>query len=85
LFCGGENMTKKNSHIGFRISAKHVGILKQICKNRGEDLSDFARRTILTEMANLSFLKPLEKKALGVKVGIISQTKRRQEKVKKNA
>jgi len=60
-------MTDKKSQIGLRISAKDEALLKRICRSRGEDLSDFVRRAIRTEMAKLSFLKPLEKKALGLK------------------
>jgi hypothetical protein len=36
----------------------------------GEDLSDFVRRAIRIEFARLSFLKPMEKKALGVDEGM---------------
>jgi hypothetical protein len=60
-------MTRRNSRIGVRIPAKDVVKLRRICESRGEDLSDFVRRAIRTEMAKLSFLGPLDKKALGVK------------------
>ena len=57
----------RDYRIGIRIPKKDAALLKRICESRREDLSDFVRRAIRTEMAKLSFLKPLEKKALGVK------------------
>jgi uncharacterized protein (DUF1778 family) len=62
-------LKERNSRIGIRLPGKDVLLLKRICRSRGEDLSDFVRRAILTEMAKLSFLSPLEKKALGVREG----------------
>jgi hypothetical protein len=56
----------RNSRIGVRIPSKDRALLNRICRNRGEDLSDFIRRSIRTEMAKLSFLTPLDKKALGI-------------------
>jgi hypothetical protein len=43
-----------------------VELLKKVSKARGEDLSDFVRRAIYKELANLSFLPEDQKKALGV-------------------
>ena len=63
-----QDMTDRKSRIGLRISTRDVEILKRICESRGEDLSDFVRRAIRTELAKLSFLRPEEKKALGLKV-----------------
>jgi len=60
-------MTEKNRQIAVRIAASDSMLLRQICKSRGEDLSDFVRRAIRTEMARLDFLKPIDKKALGIK------------------
>ncbi|MGP8069016.1 MAG: ribbon-helix-helix protein, CopG family [Candidatus Bathyarchaeia archaeon] len=57
----------RNSRIGVRLPSSDTALLKRICRSRGEDLSDFVRRAIRTELAKLSFLKPLDKKALGVK------------------
>jgi hypothetical protein len=37
-----------------------------VCNARGEDLSDFMRRAIRKELASLSFLTDLQKKALGI-------------------
>jgi hypothetical protein len=59
-------MTKKNMQIAVRLATGDSVLLKRICKSRGEDLSNFVRRAIRIEFARLSFLKPLEKKALGV-------------------
>jgi len=56
----------RDSRIGIRIPKKDAALLKRICESRREDLSDFVRRAIRTEMAKLSFLKPLKKKALGI-------------------
>jgi hypothetical protein len=61
-------LTGKTSQIGVRLRTRDVLLLKQVCRSRGEDLSDFVRRAILTELAKLSFLKPLDKKALGLKL-----------------
>jgi hypothetical protein len=59
---------ERDCHIGFRLPSADATLLRKICKGRGEDLSDFVRRAIRTEMAKLSFLKPIDKKALGIKV-----------------
>ena len=56
-----------NKKIGFRLEAKTKGLLIKICKNRGEDLSDFVRRAVYKELAELSFLSSEQKKALGVR------------------
>jgi len=58
----------RDSRIGIRIPKRDAALLKRICESRREDLSDFVRRSIRTEMAKLSFLKPIDKKALGIKV-----------------
>jgi hypothetical protein len=42
-------------------------LLERVCKARGEDVSDFVRRSVRKELARLSFLSPVEKKALGLK------------------
>lgn len=62
-----EQTLDRNSRIGIRIPKKDAALLKRICESRGEDLSDFVRRAIRTEMAKLSFLRPMDKKALGIK------------------
>jgi hypothetical protein len=49
-----------------RVPTKLYVQVRDVSKDRGEDLSDFIRRAILKELASLSFLSPEEKKALGV-------------------
>ena len=58
-----------NAVIFARMEKTRVEQLKEICHNRGEDLSDFVRRAVLSELGRLSFLTPEEKKALGIAVG----------------
>jgi hypothetical protein len=41
-------------------------LLEKVCKLRGEDQSDFVRRSIKKELASLSYLSAEDKKALGV-------------------
>ena len=68
LFSSGEWwLTEKTRQIGVRLPRKDVLLVKRICRSRGEDLSDFIRRAIRTELAKLSFLSAIDKKALGVK------------------
>jgi len=52
--------------IGFRVDPEFQEILKKVCQARREDMSDFIRRAILKELAELSFLPSEQKKALGV-------------------
>jgi hypothetical protein len=52
--------------MGFRLSENDVNLLQKICKARGEDVSDFIRRSVRTELAKLNYLSNEEKKALGV-------------------
>jgi hypothetical protein len=56
-----------NNTIGVRIPQEDKALLEKVCKARGEDVSDFVRRSIKKELASLSFLSAEEKKALGVK------------------
>jgi len=58
-----------NLTIGVRISKEDRMLIDQVCKARGEDLSDFVRRSIRKELASLSFLSDDQKKALGIKNG----------------
>jgi len=68
LIDNGERcLTERSRQIGVRLPKRDVLLLKRICRSRGEDLSDFIRRAIRTELAKLSFLSALDKKALGVK------------------
>jgi hypothetical protein len=63
----GELTLERDARIGIRIPSSDARLLKRICASRREDLSDFVRRAVATEMARLSFGSALEKKALGIK------------------
>jgi uncharacterized protein (DUF1778 family) len=52
--------------IGVRMPSEHIDLIKRVCKARGEDLSDFVRRAIYKELADLNFLPEEQKKALGL-------------------
>ena len=56
-----------NPVIFARMPKEHVELIKQVSRARGEDLSDFVRRSILKELASLGFLSDDQKKALGIK------------------
>jgi uncharacterized protein (DUF1778 family) len=49
-----------------RMPKEEIELVKKVAKARGEDLSDFVRRAIYKELADLSFLPEEQKKALGV-------------------
>jgi hypothetical protein len=51
-----------------RMRKEEVELIKRVCEARGEDLSDFVRRSVKKELARLSYLSPEEKKALGMVV-----------------
>jgi len=55
-----------------------VKLLRNICRARGEDLSDFVRRAVRKELARLSFLTIEEKKALGIDVDESATNRRSQ-------
>jgi len=61
-------LTSKTSRIAVRLLKTDAALLKHVCRSRGEDVSDFVRRAIRTELAKLSFLNPIDKKALGIPV-----------------
>lgn len=48
------------------MAKERVVLLRMVCSQRGEDVSDFVRRAVLRELAALSYLSEVEKKALGV-------------------
>ncbi len=61
------NMVKQMMKaVGFRMAEEDVTLLKKVSDARGEDISDFIRRSILTELARLSYFSEEKKKALGV-------------------
>ncbi len=59
-------MEQNMKHVGFRFAIDDIELLKGICKNRGEDMSDFVRRATKKELANLGYMTFDQKKALGV-------------------
>ena len=59
-------MHKLSKQIGVRLPPKLHELLKRITNARGEDISDFVRRSIYKELADLSFLPEEQKKALGL-------------------
>jgi len=67
LFFYKQEITMKNPIIFARMPQSDVELIKKISKARGEDLSDFVRRAIYKELADLSFLPDDQKKALGIK------------------
>jgi antitoxin component of RelBE/YafQ-DinJ toxin-antitoxin module len=54
-------------YVGARIEQELKDLVEKVCKARGEDVSDFIRRSIRKELASLSFLPAEDKKALGIK------------------
>lgn len=52
--------------ISVRIDADTISLVTKVSKDRGEQLSDFVRRAIRMELANLGYLSEREKKALGI-------------------
>lgn len=52
--------------ISVRIDSKTISLVNKVSKDRGEQLSDFVRRAIRIELANLGYLNDDEKKALGI-------------------
>ncbi|MGD0449918.1 MAG: ribbon-helix-helix protein, CopG family [Candidatus Bathyarchaeia archaeon] len=58
----------ENIYIGTRIEPELKELVERVCKSRGEDVSDFIRRSIRKELASLSYLPAEDKKALGIKM-----------------
>ena len=58
-------MRTLTTQIGVRMTDELADLLREVSKARGEDVSDFVRRSILRELASLSFLSDSRKKALG--------------------
>ena len=53
--------------IGVRFQEEDKELLENVCKARGEDISDFVRRAVRKELASMSYYSAATKKALGVK------------------
>lgn len=56
----------ENKIIGVRFPLQDAELIKSVCKARGEDVSDFVRRSVRKELVRLSYLSPADKKALGM-------------------
>lgn len=59
-------MVEKTKLLSARVPEELHRQVMEVSKRRGEDISDFIRRAILKELANLNFLSEDQKKALGV-------------------
>lgn len=55
-----------NTRIGLRIPEEDRALLEKICKQQGEDISDFVRRAIKKEFAYLGCYTNEIKQALGL-------------------
>ncbi len=51
-----------------RFDEADKSLLLKVCKNRREDISSFVRRSVLAELARLSYVSPEQAQALGVEV-----------------
>jgi len=60
-------MEEQTKLLSARVSETLYDQVKEVSKDRGEDLSDFIRRALLKELASLSFLPEEQKKALGIR------------------
>jgi hypothetical protein len=49
-----------------RMPEEEMNIVRDVCKSRGEGISNFVRRAVLSELARLSYLSTERKKALGL-------------------
>jgi hypothetical protein len=56
-----------NPIIGVRFTVEDKELLERVSKARGEDVSDFVRRSVRKELARMSYLPAEDKKALGIK------------------
>ena len=62
-----EHTKMANTILGVRVTHQDRMLLEKVCEARGEDLSNFIRRSIKKELASLSFYPDDVKKALGIK------------------
>jgi uncharacterized protein (DUF1778 family) len=65
--------SKLEKTVGVRVTTELYNMLGEVCRARGEDMADFIRRAVLKELASLSFLPAVQKKALGIKTEVTSQ------------
>jgi hypothetical protein len=57
-----------SNYIVVRFESNIKELVRKVAEARGEDVSDFVRRAVKTELARLSFLSGDEKKALGLEI-----------------
>ena len=80
---GHRRLTMSNHVVGVRVGSADLALLRSICRARGEHVSDFIRRSIRRELADLSYVSDDEKKALGKSGSIVTtRSNRLQESVK---
>jgi len=60
-------MKHQNIIISVRFPLQDTLLLKEVSKNRGQDVSNFIRFAVRKELARLSYLTTDEKKSLEVK------------------
>lgn len=60
-------MSELKKFVAFREKIEIVNLLDQVVASKGIDRSDFIREAVRKRLADLSFLSPIDKKALGVK------------------
>lgn len=66
-------MKNRKKIVAARFTPSDALLLYKVCESRGEDVGDFIRRSVRSELAKLSFFSDLDKKSLGIK---IDQTKK---------
>jgi uncharacterized protein (DUF1778 family) len=59
-------MRTLTTQIGVKVTDELASLLREVSRARGEDVSDFVRRSILRELASMSYLSDTQKKALGI-------------------
>ena len=52
--------------VGIKFDANDKRLLVKVCRQRGEDVSNFVRRSVLNSLAELGYLDPERAKALGL-------------------
>ena len=62
-------MKNRDIIISTRFSNSDANLLREIAKNRGQDVSDFIRFSVRRELGRLSFLSDKEMKSLEIKRG----------------
>ena len=57
-----------NKFLRVNVTENDRCLLEEVCEARGETLSNFVRRTLRKELAEMSYYPPDVKKALGIAV-----------------